>query len=508
MFCRNILFILYINYKEIKDFKMDSLEKKTILKNIGYLSVSKILVYLLSIITITLIPRYLGVTGYGQLNFVLSYIGVFGVLTTLGLNFLITRDVSRDKSKANSYFNNLFYSKVITLIIIGIIIFITTYFLNKPKIVIYLILLGIIYLFFKQLSKFIISFFNAFEKMQYKAYLDLFEKLFYTVFAIIVIVLNKGLIGVMLSKVISIFFVFLFLFYSLRKIIRIKPKLNNNFFKKTVLISWPFALSFLFYNLYFHFDRLLISFYLGDYQVGLYAIGYTFITFIIGFLTIFKQVFMPLVSKTNINKNLELLGNKLFKLITLFSIPIFFGALFLSKDIISLVFGSDYIFGNIAFKLILVFMFLFSLNLTSILFLDTKNFQKFVLKTRIIASVFNVLFNFLIIPVFGIIGAGITTIISELIILILTHNKLNKKILRIDYFKNSFKTILSGIIMIISIYLVKNFINYKIFFNSLDVIILVIIGFIIYSLSILLTKTITKKEIYNIINLVRNKSVK
>jgi len=51
---------------------MEITVKNTIIKNIGWLTISKILVYALSIITITIIPRYLGVEAYGQLNFALS----------------------------------------------------------------------------------------------------------------------------------------------------------------------------------------------------------------------------------------------------------------------------------------------------------------------------------------------------------------------------------------------------------------------------------------------------
>jgi len=55
-------------------------EKKTIIGNIRWLTISKIIVYLLSIVTITLIPRYLGVEGYGQLNYVLSFVSLFAIL--------------------------------------------------------------------------------------------------------------------------------------------------------------------------------------------------------------------------------------------------------------------------------------------------------------------------------------------------------------------------------------------------------------------------------------------
>ncbi|MFA6650166.1 MAG: oligosaccharide flippase family protein, partial [archaeon] len=120
---------------------MENTEKKTIVRNIGWLTISKVFVYLLSIVTITLIPRYLGVEGYGQLNFALSFVSLFAVFFDVGTGILIFRDVSRKKALLSKYFNNFFYFKIYLYILFFVVIVLITLLLPKLLIVKVLIVL-------------------------------------------------------------------------------------------------------------------------------------------------------------------------------------------------------------------------------------------------------------------------------------------------------------------------------------------------------------------------------
>ena len=78
---------------------------QTIAKNTGVLFAANIITNILSLILVIYIARYLGDVIYGKYSFALIFTGMFGVLTNLGLDPLIIREVAKDKSKASKYYN-------------------------------------------------------------------------------------------------------------------------------------------------------------------------------------------------------------------------------------------------------------------------------------------------------------------------------------------------------------------------------------------------------------------
>ena len=490
---------------------MEIEDKKTIAKNIGWLTLSKIFVYLLSIITITLIPRYLGVTGYGQLNFAISFVGMFSVIANIGIGVLIFRDVSKNKQLLNLYFNNFFYLKIICVFLFGIIVYLVSLFIDKPLIVKVLILIFIINTMVQSFSGYTGNFLNAFEKMKYESIREILFKLGLVIGLLFVIYINKGLLGVALSYVFGSIIGFIFILYSFIKILKnkiiLKPKLDFNFIKEKSKIFWPFALSGLFGLIYFNFDKFMISFFINDYQVGLYSIGYSFFGFMIGVISIFSTTFFPQLSiaTKSIDKFKDIF-NKFTKVILFFTIPFATGAIFLSKEIILLVFGKDYLLGSVAFQLIMVFFLFNGINQIFNNSLNVYNFQKYQFKMIFIASIVNVLLNFIAIPLFGIIGAAITTIISEVIIFIGVYYKFKKSIFRkTNLGKNLIKPVISSAVMLIVIYLLKDVFSIVFIQNSFNVICYALIGGLIYFICIFLLKYISFKDIFYLLKPILNK---
>ncbi len=76
-----------------------------IAKNTGVLLFAQIASYPLGFFFIMYTARYLGVEGFCILSFALSFTGISGVFSDLGLSALTVREVERDKSLANEYFN-------------------------------------------------------------------------------------------------------------------------------------------------------------------------------------------------------------------------------------------------------------------------------------------------------------------------------------------------------------------------------------------------------------------
>jgi O-antigen/teichoic acid export membrane protein len=473
-------------------------QKRTILKNISWLTISRIVVSLLSIITITVIPRYLGVTGYGQLNFALSFVGIFAILGHLGVSLLTLRDVSKNNKLANKYFNNLFSLQLFLSFILLIIVAIISFFLNKDIVVKQLLLLITFTVIFHILTSLPRQIFQAFQKLKFVAIYEIIRKVFYVIFMFLFIYLDLGVLGIGFAQVFMSFIGLLFIFFNFRKFVDIKLEIDLPFIKSSFLKALPFAFSTIFSTIYFHFDRILISFIKGEYFVGLYAIGYSLFGFLVSFLEIFNHTFFPVISKYLNTNKLRSIVNRILYIVLFFSVPLTFGGIYLSKGLISLIFGSAFIEGSTAFSIILIFFLVYSFNLVFNMVLFNSNFEKYVLKLRIIATISNIILNILIIPYFGIVGAAITTVFSEYIILVGSYLKLSRKVVRLDLLNILKIPLISSIIMIFVIYVFKNIFNIIIFTSKFNILVFVVIGAISYFISSLILGGI-KKEYYQLL---------
>jgi len=474
---------------------MDSEDKKIFISNVKWLTISKVILYILSIITITLIPRYLGVEAYGQLNFAIALVSFFIFFGDMGLSTLIFRDISRDRSKFNEYFNKLFYYKLMLLGVLFVIGFVVALTINKPFIVKQVTIIYLIYIIISSFEGYLLSYFDGLEKMKYRSIYDMLFKLFFTILILVVIALNYKLIGIVFSYLLASLFCLLYLFIIFKQNYKIKPVLHRAFFKQKLLIAWPFALTGLFGALYFSVDRVMISFFINDYQVGLYSIGYTFYLFIVSLIGIFATAFYPLLSKNVNSKNLENILNKFSKVIILLIIPIFLGSIYLAKSIINLIFGYQYLPGLIAFQIIMGYFLFSSINIIFHHILTIYDFQKYQLKIIFFALLLNVILNIFMIPIFGIIGAAISTVVSELFILICIYMFTRKQCIKFSFWNKFTIPFVSSILMIVILYFIDLFGGIHVLPHNLDVLIYCIIGAISYGIFILLFRYITKKEI-------------
>ena len=161
-------------------------------------------------------------------------------------------------------------------------------------------------------------------------------------------------------------------------------------------------------------DSFMISYYLDEYQVGIYnacinlSMLITFIPMAIG------GFISPKVSKAfSNNENLKV--KKIFKdstiIIVIITLPIFL-IMYLYGDLFLGLFGSEFIIATTTLLLTNV-AFLSEALLGPVGFiLNMTDNQHVFMKILLISLLINVVFNFLLIPIYGINGAAIALLLS------------------------------------------------------------------------------------------------
>ncbi|MBN2880924.1 flippase [Candidatus Woesearchaeota archaeon] len=394
-------------------------DSQTIFKNTFWLflaeGVNKGLMFFLTI----LIARSLGASGYGQFAFALSFTSLFAVFADFGLSTLTIREVARNKSLVKKYVDNISVIKMFLGVITFGLIFLIVQFMGKSSSVKTLVYLFGVYVILNSFSEFFRSVFRAFEKMQYEAVSKIVQGL--VLFFVGLLVLHLGATYVVLAYVVGSFFGLIASLFYLRKFSWVKLELDFGIWKSVLKESWPFALGSIFVSVYFSIDSLMISFFKGDTELGYYALAYGIMTGFYIIPSLLSNVYFPKLSYAykHDGKKLKKLIWSFIKKISLIVFLLVLLLFFCSKPFFDFVYGDGFNNSVGVFKL-LIFVLVFKFYGFPFGFLlSASDGQKKRLFAQGTTALFNIITNLIFIPWLGIMGAAITTLMSEFLLVCL-----------------------------------------------------------------------------------------
>lgn len=460
-------------------------------KNTTLLYISQIISYIFTFFYTVYLARFLGADGYGILSFALAFSGIFSILTDLGLSTLTVREVSRDKSLTMKYLENGFAIKIIlSLISFAIIVFLINIFEYPQSTVnvVYLVSLSVI---LTSICGFFYSIFQAHENMEFQSFGQILNSILMFFGVLIVIYLESTVIMVsliyLISSIITFFYVFvIFLWkFSMPKI-----KLDWKFWKITLKESLPFGITGISVMTYTYIDSVLLSIFKGNEVVGWYNAAYKLVLFFVFIPTTINIAIFPSMSKFYISsqESLKLLNEKYFKFMLVIGIPIAIGTTLLSEKIISLIFGAGYAQSIIALQ-ILIWTIVFTFGGAAFVrMLEATNKQLILTKLTGMSVFINIFLNLLLIPKFSFVGASISTVLTEIFLIV--------SVFGISYklgYGISIKKILDILIkIIIASFIMSLFIIYSI---NLNLVILVPISILTYFSTLFVIKGFDDEDI-------------
>src|SRR5690606_3756166 len=138
---------------------------------------------------------------------------------------------------------------------------------------------------------------------------------------------------------------------------------------------------------------------------------------------------------------------KLFSFNIFFSIPIVILLFLLSENIITIFFGKEFTPSIIPMMIISINVLIISItNICGHQILYPNNKDKVIILSVFLGAIINAILNIILIPMYDFIGAAISLVVTELVIMMLRIYQI-KPIISINLFKISYKYIFSGIPM-------------------------------------------------------------
>jgi len=398
-------------------------------RNAIYLLSGKIISTVLGVIFVIYVAIQLGLTQFGIYTLGNYFAGLFVILGDLGLGNYTTREIARDKNNAQDILNRVFCLRLVLSLlafIIGItvLLFVDYGLLTEQLTMIILFT----HIFFRSFLSFLFHIFEGFERMEFITIAEAFRRGIDLVIGVWVLSQGYGLtfliLGLVLSDLIILTFTWMLLYSSLP--IRLRIVFSSINWYETLVSSIPFGLLLVFLGVVNSIDTIMLGKIRGEDEVGLYGvvIRITSVLTIIPLMT--ATAMFPAISRlynTSIDKARSIFLN-LIRLMMFLGMPIAFGTTLIGSSLIVFIYDATYLPAAMPLKIVIWSIGIVFLNLPMIMFLSSIERQKQATMIIGISALSNILLNLVLIPKYGMVGAAITTVISQVIILILCYRRI------------------------------------------------------------------------------------
>jgi O-antigen/teichoic acid export membrane protein len=483
-------------------------EIKKIARGAGILLLNGFVLYAIRFIYRIITSRYLGPEDYGLLSLGVMVAGMFAFLSPIGTNTGITKFVAhynglKDKERIKgtiisvlkiSFIISIIASMILILFSSSIAVNIFHNISFKPILIVFAISIP-----FWTLIQIVGKTLIAFKKPEYMVISSTFGRELSLLLIVGSIILFGGtLIHISIAFIIALIIGVVIGFFLLEKkvfpLIRGKIKYVTQY-KELISFSFPLFLSTFFINIMSWIDTFFLGYFTNLTSVGIYNVALPLASSIVLFLGSFSKMFFPIISEIHAKKSEEDVS-KIFIVIArwifMLSFPIFIFFILFPKSIINLFFGHAYLEGHMALVILVIGYFVQVITGPSIEVLKTYEKVKIIFYINTSVAIMNVVLNIVLIPIYGMLGAAISTSLALVVreLFIVYHVK------RLIGFKYPFplyiKYFISGIVPIPLVFIVFNLT--KILHPLLQMIILFCMFFTLYIGLLLIQKGLTKDD--------------
>lgn len=435
-------------------------------KNTTYFTTALVIQKILSFIYFYLLSSQIFPDTLGKYVFALSYTALFSIFIDLGMTPLLIREASKHPKESNSYIKSIIGLKIPLSIIVFVVLFVVIKLTGKPQVTEHLVYLSSIIMI---LDSFTISFWAIFrsrQNMMYESLATIFVQLIIFSFGIGALYLTQNIIFIMLALVIASVFNFLFSLILLKKKLHfsISPEWNKSVITKLLKLVPAFAIGGIFVKIYNSSDSVILGFLSSDEAVGFYSIPAKTITALSQVVPVaFAATLFPLFSKNYIESKSELKKNFLSSItyLMIISLPLAGGLAILSPHILQNIWPSYTPVSTTFIIMSLAIPFIF-LSFSTGYLLNACDRQKNNTINRGLMAILTIILNFLLIPTYGYLGAGITFFVVNAIVFILDCIWVTKVIdIRIkDFIEILTKSLIACIIMMSAGYMLLSYLHY------------------------------------------------
>lgn len=464
----------------------------------------KLVVALIGLVTIRLLAQYLDEQQLGHYIAAYEFLAIFAIAADLGLFTIAVKEMSEDSKKMPLIIGNVLSLRTILSVVVMAIAVMAAFIIPKYQgtEIPFAVAIGSLSIILSILNGTLSSVLQVHLKMYWESLALILGRgfgllyLFYIIYFVHTNDTTAGFYHAMLAGVFTNLIMIAITGFCASRLTTIRYRFDYQLWKEVLLKSLPYGLALILNTIYFRVDSLLIFFLKDARELAVYGVAMK----ILDAMAILPLYFMNsiLPTLTRVVKETKETYNRIiqyaFDFLSVASLAMVGGIFTLAYPIIFIVSDEKYLsrlaegfYGSDIALRILIFASLFSfLNVLFAFILIAVNKQVKLLYINATMVVLKIVSNLIIIPIWGFVGACVTSVITELLILIFNAYWARRYV---DYsikLKTLHKAVFAAILMSVAVHFFVQ--NYADLFQTKIILLAIPLGGVVYIGLLWLTK--------------------
>jgi len=394
-------------------------------RNIGWLLLSQGATWIVSILTLLLVPNELGDELFGEISFAAVYVSFFGLVAGYGTNEFLTKTLSRATLDTGHYLYNTLIMKLIASLscaALAVGIGVALGFDRQRTALVIVFCIGLV---FGTLNGVLLGGYHALQRMGRPALLNAISLYVGALAGITILLTGGSVVSYALAFNLAFAIPLVGNFIGMLPELRTSSGVDRRVWTHVITGSFPFFVLSGLLLIYGSVDIVMLEVMAGTDVVGWYTLAYRWVGLPAFFAVVVSTAFFPALSAEGVavSGSFKAMANRAMFVVIAVTVPAAIGIGLVADDFISLVYGED-------FRQVVPIMQLLALHLP-IVGIDVVlgavvvavDRQRLWMVLSAVGCVFNPLANLFAIPYAtrtfdnGAIGAAFATLLTEMVVL-------------------------------------------------------------------------------------------
>lgn len=397
--------------------KLNNIAHNKTVQNAKWMISEQMVQMILNVVIGVLTARYLGPSNYGVINYCAAYVAFFSSVCTLGLEGIIIKEMVADREHEGTILGTGLVMRLFSSTIsIGAIMLILYFVDDANALILRVGFLQSLVLLFRSFE--LIDFwFQSYLKSKYVALVKSLSYFLIAAYKIFILATGKSIEWFAFSTSLDFLLIAILLVIIYKKADGGRLHFSFKMVKQLISQSFFFIISGLIITVYLQIDKIMIKQMLDEVHVGWYSAATTICNYWVLIPTAVINSSRPSIMEAKKNGHEEVYLKRIKQLYAILiwgGIIVSAGISVLSKLIIGILYDEAYAPAAASLAIAIWYTTFSTLGLARGIWLICENKNKYVIGCVFWGAVINCILNYILIPVMGINGAAVATLVTQI----------------------------------------------------------------------------------------------
>lgn len=397
---------------------MTASKRPSTTRNSLWILISNFSARFFTIVLIVLISRLLGPKVLGQYQLLLNFVFIFTFFTDMGLGQLIVREIGKDRQQAQEMFSHAFMLTLGSSVFFYVCLLIVFHFLNYSPSLEFLMAIAGLTVFSNSLTACLNGVFNGLEIMHIPALWGMFLRLAILSLSLLSILAGYRLSGLVVAMAVAGGLTLLGTIVSFKRLsFRFVTGISWPYLKDILVQLAPFAVLMSLTVIYQRIDIVILSKLSGDLATGYYVAAMRLLEAMMLIPVSIELALQPVIARHSVNSQEAMWHTYRLavRYLLIIGLPMVIVATFSAGSIIMLLFGTEFEPAAKVLPIIAWAGFTVFIDIPALTILRISPYLWRFTSVVAVNTLFLIGLNFVLIPKYSFIGAGIACLVTKLV---------------------------------------------------------------------------------------------